>query len=221
MASGRPRQPNDPSIMASVETAMSTVARPALIARVWHWRYELGLIAGVVLGTVGIGITLGPGWLIAAAAAMMAVLAAALSWPRSRQRIIARAWCVITPHRVRTGCAHAWIQTRDGRLPVVLYTVPAHFGERVWLWCRAGITAGDLQAARDVLRSACWASDVRVVLNDRRSHIVVLEVIRRHPPESPADGAPGWPYLDRGEPGSAESEEPALYYGLGLPRPLG
>ena len=200
---------------------MSTVARPALIARVWHWRYELGLIAGVVLGTVGIGITLGPGWLIAAAAAMMAVLAAALSWPRSRQRIIARAWCVITPHRVRTGCAHAWIQTRDGRLPVVLYTVPEHFGERVWLWCRAGITAGDLEAARDILRSACWASDVRVVVNDRRSHIVVLEVIRRHPPESPADGAPGWPYLDRGEPGSAESEEPALYYGLGLPRPLG
>jgi len=221
MASGRPRQPNDPSIMASLETAMSTVARPGLIARVWHWRYELGLIAGLVLGTVGIGITLGPGWLIAVAAAAMAIVAAALSWPPSRQRIIARAWCVITPHRVRTGCAHAWIQTRDGRLPVVLYTVPAQYGERVWLWCRAGITAGDLQAAREILRSACWASDVRVVVNDRRSHIVVLEVIRRHPPESPADGAPGWPYLDRGEPGSAESEEPALYYGLGLPRPLG
>jgi hypothetical protein len=104
---------------------------------------------------------------------------------------------------------------------VVLYTVPAHFGERVWLWCRAGITPADLEAARDILRSACWASDVRVVVNDRRSHIVVLEVIRRHPPESRADGASGWPYLDRDEAGSAESEEPALYYGLGLPRPLG
>jgi hypothetical protein len=104
---------------------------------------------------------------------------------------------------------------------VVLYTVPAHFGERVWLWCRAGITPADLEAARDILRSACWASDVRVVVNDRRSHIVVLEVIRRHPPESRADGASGCPYLDRDEAGSAESEEPALYYGLGLPRPLG
>ena len=41
MASGRPRQPNDPSIMASVEAALSTVARPNLIARLWHWRYEL------------------------------------------------------------------------------------------------------------------------------------------------------------------------------------
>ena len=36
MAFGRPHQPNDPSIMASVETAMSTVARPGLIGRVWH-----------------------------------------------------------------------------------------------------------------------------------------------------------------------------------------
>src|SRR5436190_17302519 len=58
MASGRPRQPNDPSVMASVEAAMSTVARPRIIARMWHWRYEVGLIAGMLLGTVGIGVTL-------------------------------------------------------------------------------------------------------------------------------------------------------------------
>ena len=103
MASGRPRQPNDPSVMASVEAAMITVTRPRLIARVWHWRYELSLIAGVLLGTIGIGVTLGLGWLIAAAATTMTVLAAALTWPRSRQRITARAWCIITP----TGCGPA------------------------------------------------------------------------------------------------------------------
>ena len=97
MASGRPRQPNDPSVMASLEAAMSTVARPRLIARMWHWRYEFGLIAGVLLGTIGIGVTLGPGWLIAAAAAVMAVMAAALTWLPSRRRITARARCVITP----------------------------------------------------------------------------------------------------------------------------
>ena len=60
-----------------------------------------------------------------------------------------------------------------------------------------------------------------MVVNDRRSHIVVLEVIRRASPASPAGGTAGWPYLDSGEAGNAESEEPALYYGLGLPRPLG
>ena len=217
MASGRPRQPNDPSIMASVETAVSTVARPGLIARLWHWRYELGLIAGLVLGDDHHRLHPRPGLAHRRGGGDDGHLAAAMIWPPSRQRIIARAWCVITPHRVRTGCARSWIQTRDGRLPVVLYTVPADFGERVWLWCRAGITAGDLEAARDILRAACWASDVRVVVNDRRSHIVVLEVIRRLPPESPADGASGWPYLDRGEAGSADPEEPALYSGLGHP----
>jgi hypothetical protein len=225
MASGRPRQPNDPSVMASVEAAISTVARPNLLTRLWHWRYELGLLAGTVLGTVSIGVTLGLDWLIAVAAATMAIGVTAMAWPPSRRRIIARFWCVVTPHRVRTGCTHAWIQTRDGRLPTVLYTVPADFGERVWLWCRAGITAGDLEAAREILRAACWASDVRVVVNDRRSHIVVLEVIRRLPGEGPGPGqgpaGPNWPYQDRGGPDGADPEEPALYGGLGYPRPFG
>jgi hypothetical protein len=103
MASGRPRQPNDPSVMASVEAAIRSAARPGPVARLWHWRYEAALVAGLLLGTIGIGVTLGLGWLIATAAAVLAVLAAALAWPPSRRRVIARAWCVITPHRVRTG----------------------------------------------------------------------------------------------------------------------
>ena len=217
MASGRPRQPNDPSIMASVEAAVRTVARPNLIARLWHWRYELVLTVGGLLGVVTIGYTLGLDWLIAVAAATMAILITAMAWPPSRQRIIARAWCVITPHRVRTGCMHAWVQTRDGRLPVVLYTVPATFGERVWLWCRAGLTAGDLQAARDILRAACWASDIRVIVNDRRSHIVVLEVIRHLPAGRHAGDTPNpvWPRLYRGETNDNDPEEPTLYSRLG------
>jgi hypothetical protein len=216
--SGRPRQPNDPSIMASVETAMSTVPRPGPIGRLWHWRYEVALIAGLPLAAVFIGWTMGAAWLIAIAAAAAVLLAAALTWPPARQRLIARAWCVITPHRVRTGCVHAWVQTRDGRLPVVLYTTPTSFGERVTLWCRAGITPGDLHAARDILVAACWASDIRIFADERRSHIVVLEVIRRLPAARPAETAPGWPYLPETE--GADSEEPALS-GLGHHRPFG
>ena len=214
MASGRPRQPNDPSIMASVEAAVSTVTRPHLLARLWHWRYELGLIAGALLGAAAIGYTLGLDWLIGVVAAAMAIGVTVMTWPPSRQAIIARAWCVITPHRVRTGCTQAWIQTRDGRLPAVLYTVPTDVGERVWLWCRAGITAGDLEAARDILRAACWASDVRVVVNDRRSHIVVLEVIRRLPGWHAEDTPnPAWPDLDHGEADDSDPQQPASYPG--------
>ena len=193
---GRPGRPNDPSVMASMEAAIRGVPRPGLFARLWHWRYEAALAAGVLLGVIGIGATLGVGWLIGTMAATAAVLGAALAWPPSRRRLAARAWCVITPHRVRTGCAQAWVQTRDGRLPAVLYTVPADFGERVWLWLRAGLTPGDLEAARDVLRAACWADDVRLVVNDRRSHIVVLEVIRRQPAGRPPGDVPdrAWPH---------------------------
>jgi hypothetical protein len=225
MASGRPRRPNDPSIMASVEAAISSVSRPGPLGRLWHWRYELALLTGLPLAGLAIGYTLGLGWLIAMAATALAGMAAVLAWRPARQWLIARAWCVITPHRVRTGCVHAWVQTRDGRLPTVLYTAPTEFGERVMLWCRAGITAGDFEGARDILRAACWASDVRVVVNDRRSHIVVLEVIRRLPAGRPAEGdpvTPGWPYLtDRAEPDGADSEEPALPAGRGNHRPFG
>jgi hypothetical protein len=222
MAFGRPRRPNDPSVMASVEAAISTVARPGPIAWLWHWRYELGLTAGLAaVGWAG-GDELGAAWLIAIAATGLALLVAALVWPPARKRLIARAWCVITPHRVRTGCTHAWIQTRDGRLPTILYTTAAEFGERVTLWCHAGITAADLEAASDILRTACWASDVRVVASARYRHIVVLEVIRRAPAEAPARVmVPTWPYLDRGGAGDADSEEPALYGGLGHHRPFG
>jgi len=222
MAFGRPRRRNDPSVMASVEAAISTVARPGPIAWVWHWRYELGLTAGLAAVAWASGYALGAVWLIALAATGLALLVAALVWPPSRKRLIARAWCVITPHRIRTGCTHAWIQTRDGRVPTILYTTAAEFGERVTLWCHPGITAADLEAASDVLRTACWASDVRVVASTRYRHIVVLEVVRRAPPEGPAGVmVPTWPYLDRGDASEADSEEPALYGGLGHHRPLG
>jgi hypothetical protein len=221
MASGRPRRPNDPSVMASVETALSSVARPGILGLIWNWRYELGLSAG--LATVGLasGYALGAAWLIAITTAGLVLLAAGLAWPPSRRRLVARAWCVITPHRVLTGCRHAWVQTRDGRLPVILFTTPAGFGERVTLWCRAGITHGDLEGARDILRAACWASDVRVVASARYAHVVVLEVIRRLPPGPPDEGIAGWPLLNRGETDSADPEEPAWHGGLGHRGPFG
>ena len=222
MASGRPRQPNDPSVMSSVEAALSSVARPGVIALLWHWRYELGLVTGLAGVLLASGYMLGAAWLIAITVIGLVLFTGAMTWPPARKRLIARAWCVITPHRVRTACTHSWVQTRDGRLPTVLYTTPTESGERVTLWCRAGITAGDLEANRDILRTTCWASDVRVITHARYPHIVVLEVIRHAPAERPDETVPAWPYLDRGgQADDADSEEPALYGGLGHYRPLG
>jgi hypothetical protein len=107
-------------------------------------------------------------------------------WPRGRRLLIRRAWCIITPHRLRTGFAHAWIQSRRGRLPIILATTSQPFGERVALWCVAGTSAEDLLAARDVLMVACWAADLRIVRSQTYAHMVIVDLIRRAP-DSPPD----------------------------------
>jgi hypothetical protein len=89
------------------------------------------------------------------------------------------AWVVLTPHRVRTGCAEARVHSRRGRLPMVLITRRRPNGERVWLWCVAGTSDEDLESARDLLANACWAREVRIVRNPRHPHIVGVDVIRR------------------------------------------
>jgi hypothetical protein len=106
---------------------------------------------------------------------------------------------VITPHRVRVGCINAWVQTRRGKLPFVLRTVPTDYGERVYLWCRAGITVADLFAARHLLAAACWAKEVWVVPSTSYAHLVTLEIVRRQYSERTVPTPDAWPfsrYLD-------------------------
>lgn len=184
MAAGHPRQRSDPRVLSSVELALRPVRRPGPLELLWCWRWELAitaliggqswLIAASPAGLIGLSVTAGAG-LVAGTAL--------LCWPPARHCITGWAWCVITPHRVRTGCASAWVQSRDGRLPVVVSAAPTARGERVRLWCRAGITAADLDAARDVLAAACWAAEVRVEPGRRYAHLVTLHVIRDSAPE--------------------------------------
>jgi hypothetical protein len=63
-----------------------------------------------------------------------------------------------------------------------------------------------------------------VVVNDRRSHIVVLEVIRRLPAGPPAGDDPAtaaWPYRTDRAAADGDPEEPALSAGLAQHRPFG
>jgi hypothetical protein len=102
------------------------------------------------------------------------------------------------------------VQTRRGRLPIILYTVPTDSGERVCVWCRAGITAADLIAARHVLAGACWATEVRVIPSPRYAHLVILEVIRNPYEERAVPTPNGWPIPRRVETGVLDDpEEPA------------
>lgn len=49
-------------------------------------------------------------------------------------------WAVVTPRRVRSACAHAWLHSRTGRLPMVLRTRVVADGEEVLLLLRAGLS---------------------------------------------------------------------------------
>jgi hypothetical protein len=196
--------------MSSLESAVREVHRSGPIEFCWHWRWELGTLAATAGLSVAIAVGLGLVWLAAAVGAGLAVLSTLMCWPPARSRLVAWAWCVITSHRIRTGCVHAWVQTRHGRLPIVLYTVPTEYGQRAYLWCRAGITAADLFAARHVLAAACWAAEVRVMPSARHAHLVTLGIIRNPYPERTEPAPRAWPYSRRVEADALDDpEEPA------------
>ncbi len=88
---------------------------------------------------------------------------------------------MLTRHRLHAGLVEVRATTRAGRLPVFLLVRPAPFGERGWLWCRAGISAEDIDDESDRLRAALWARDVRVTRDRRSAALVRVDVIRRDP----------------------------------------
>jgi hypothetical protein len=149
--------------------------RPNVLVLMWRWRWELMLGLGVPAEIAVLIAAVGGGWTLAILGTVIVTLTA---WPAARRWLIAHARCIVVAHRIRTGCAQAWIQTRYGRLPIIVLTTPQSYGERVYVWCPAGVRLADFQGARDVLRSACWATDVRVTPSSRYSHIVTLDVVR-------------------------------------------
>jgi hypothetical protein len=173
MPSPRPRSARQ--ARARLELGLGTAARANPLVGAWRWRYEL--LPATALAAV---------WLVRGVAAatavivsLAAVLVAVASLPAGRRFLSARAWCIVTAHRVRVGCAQAWIHSRGGKIPLVLLTRRQPFGERVYLWCRAGTTADDFSSARGLLAATCWADDVRVSRHPRYAHLVSLDVIRR------------------------------------------
>jgi hypothetical protein len=174
MPSPRPR--NTRQALAALHYALGTVARPNPLVLAWWWRYELAI--GVGLPALLIAL-IGIRGMLDTLAAMAVLIGVATIWSPSRHYLADRAWCVITPHRVRVGCVQGWIHSRHGKIPVVLLTTRQPFGERVHLWCRAGTCSADFASALPLLVAACWASGIRVTGNQRFAHLVMLDVIRR------------------------------------------
>jgi hypothetical protein len=175
--------------------------KPSWFTIAWRWRYELiltptiaftGLQAWQCLGRFGfVGI-------------LVALILAVATNGQARRFVVARCWCLVTPHRLRAGCTQARIYTRHGKLPAILWTRPIPAGERLWVWCRAGTYPEQFEQYRETVRAALFARDIRVERSKRFSHMVTVDVIRRDTlgpthtitprlvPRPPAYAMPGW-----------------------------
>jgi hypothetical protein len=143
---------------------------------IWRWRSEFttavvtGLAAYELIHLIGIILV----------ATLLAVIGAGLGFvPHPRRFITRRFWCLVTRHRIQRLCWEARLHTRSGRLPLILWIRSTEVGERVFVWCRAGISSEDFEAHTDDIRAACYARDARVARNKQHSQLVTIDVIRR------------------------------------------
>jgi hypothetical protein len=187
-----PRRVRARQTRAGLEDALGTVARANVIVAAWRWRYEIAAAAGLAEPWIALPTVAAAGL----TAALAVALALTASFRRGRRFLVDRLWCIVTPHRVRSACAQAWIHSRYGKLPVILLTRSQPFGQRVYLWCRAGVSATDFSSARDLLTGACMATDVRISRHSRYAHLVALDVIRRKDLAQQT----GQPWYDTGTP---------------------
>lgn len=152
---------------------MTQPRRTSLPGTLWNWRRELAVVVAVATMAIAVTSTFGAPWLIVG----LSLLTGALSPPWSPQF---RAWLrsLVTPHLLRSGMFHARIQNRYGRRPLIVRVTREAFGERVLLRCPPGVCAEDIEDAREILRAACRAADIRVIRDSRRAHLVTVDVIR-------------------------------------------
>jgi hypothetical protein len=142
----------------------------------WRWRTELLTLGGLAAALAWLS---GQITIIWAGVVLAAALAIIFAIPHSRRFTVRRFWCVLARHRFHRLCWEARLHTRAGRLPVVLWTRPTKVGERLHVWCRAGICADDFAQHSGELAAACYARETRVTPNTRWSQIVTIDIIRR------------------------------------------
>ena len=144
----------------------------------WRWRTELTLITATVVTYLRLAHLTTAIW---AAVLLAAPITAALAVPRSRRFLTARAWCVITRHRLQRACFESRLHTRAGRLPLIVWIRPTKVGARAYLVCRAGTCADDFDNAKERIAAACFAREARIIPNRRWSQLVTLDIVRHDP----------------------------------------
>ncbi len=164
------------SLLVKLHQALTLPRSPSVLLVCWRWRYEIALVVGGPLLVYGLVAALGPDWTQVVLLVNTTML---VMWPPARRRVVAQFWCMLTQHRLRTGFARTWLHTRDGRLPVILWCTPTEHGEKVTLWCPAGLTVADVTAHAEQLAAACYAIRIEAQVHPTHSHLIYLKVVRR------------------------------------------
>jgi hypothetical protein len=150
--------------------------RPNPFVWIYRWRYELGLVAVLVVVVV-----LGRrhGWEVPLA--VVAVLSALLTvWPAARRVAMDRVRSVVIQHRLRSAFAELLLVTWAGRTPAILWTAHRRDVLRVRLLLPAGITASHFTPeALEALATACDVPEIRFEPIPRHTAVVVLVVVLR------------------------------------------
>ncbi|MPY79804.1 MAG: hypothetical protein GEV04_15310 [Actinophytocola sp.] len=151
----------------------------AITGMLIRWRAELALT--VVLVVYLMWLPTDDRWLLTLAVVGPIVVVMAIPW--SRRVVVARCWCVLDRHRIRTCLRNAKIRTMnlDGALPFLLWARPTKTGERVWVWIRAGSSADDIESVLSYIAPACYAREARLHRAQRLSTLVAVDIVRRNP----------------------------------------
>lgn len=127
---------------------------------------------------------------VAARAIVIASAMIGATSPTWSQRLTALAWQLVTPLLLRSGLYQSGIQNRSGMRPIIVRVTSEPFGERVRLWCPAGVSSEDFMFAKGVLCTACLASDVQIRRDEHHSQIVIVDVVRRRDQAGASRGNP-------------------------------
>jgi len=173
-----PQWHHDNQARTEIQRALVTRVPPNPLVVGWRWRYEIILMPGFAVGFAVAVISFGA---VPTITSVLIVALTVLYWPSARQWAVDRAWCIVMPHRVRVGCAEGLVYSSRGKIPIILWTSHQAFGERVFLWCRAGTSVEGFVSARAVLTAACWAQDIGIYFDTQRTHLVTLDIVRRPP----------------------------------------
>jgi hypothetical protein len=99
----RPRRARRGDLISELQRELRPVAPPNAFVLLWRWRWELAIFVGLPAGLSALMIKFGWVWGLA----FLGMAAVVSAWPQARNWLIAHMRCIVTAHRVRTGCAQA------------------------------------------------------------------------------------------------------------------